>query len=173
MRITATLTLTLTLAATRALGQGFPNVPQTPGTLLSGLNAPQQGRTAIIAYHNGILFTVPEVPSSQPGADFQVRTWNIANPAAPVQPDPGAAGLQVASSEDVVVEPAARRPARQRGGRAGMEFVAVAGQHQPPTGMGLPGEGDDAHRRIVRPVGPIHCCDASRPAPSRTWPVPC
>ena len=68
-----------------ALAQGVPNVPQVPGTLLSGLNAPQQGRTAIIAYHNGILFAVPEAPSSQPGSDFQVRTWNIANPASPVQ----------------------------------------------------------------------------------------
>src|SRR6185436_6042276 len=28
---------------------GFPNVPQVAGTLLSGLNAPQQGRTAIVA----------------------------------------------------------------------------------------------------------------------------
>lgn len=64
---------------------GFPNVPQTPGTLLSGLNAPQQGRTAIIAYHNGVLFTVPEVPSSQPGADFLVRTWDLADPTAPVE----------------------------------------------------------------------------------------
>src|SRR5262249_19163560 len=59
---------------------GFPNVPQTPGALLSGLNAPQQGRTAIIAYQDGILFTVPEVPSSQPGADFQVRSWDIRDP---------------------------------------------------------------------------------------------
>lgn len=66
-----------------ALAQGVPNVPQVPGTLLSGLNAPQQGRTAIIAYHNGILFTVPEVPSSQPGADFQVRTWDISDPTDP------------------------------------------------------------------------------------------
>jgi len=48
------------LAAGVSSSQGFPNVPQTPGTLLSGLNAPQQGRTAIIAYHNGILFTLPE-----------------------------------------------------------------------------------------------------------------
>jgi len=47
---------------------GFPNVPQTPGTLLAGLLAPNQGRTAILAYHNGILFSVPEVPSSEPGA---------------------------------------------------------------------------------------------------------
>ena len=68
-----------------SLAAGFANVSRTPGELLSGLNAPEQGRTAIIAYHNGILFTVPEVPSSQPGADFQVRTWNIADPANPVE----------------------------------------------------------------------------------------
>jgi YVTN family beta-propeller protein len=64
---------------------GFPNVAQIPGEILSGLNAPQQGRTAIIAYHNGVLFTVPEVPASQPGADFRVRSWNISNPSNPVQ----------------------------------------------------------------------------------------
>ena len=63
---------------------GFPNLPQTPGEVLSGLNAPQQGRTAIIAYHNGVLFTVPEVPASQPGADFIVRTWSLADPQHPV-----------------------------------------------------------------------------------------
>ncbi len=64
---------------------GFPNVAQTPGAILSGLNAPGQGRTAVLAYHNGILFTVPEVPSSQPGADFQVRTWDISDPTSPVE----------------------------------------------------------------------------------------
>ena len=64
---------------------GFPNVAQTPGTLLSGLNAPQQGRTSIIAYHNGVLFTVPELPSSAPGSDFQVRTWDISDPTNPVE----------------------------------------------------------------------------------------
>lgn len=62
---------------------GFPNVPQVAGSLLSGPNAPSQGRTAIIAYHNGVLFTIPESPSSQPGSDLQVRIWNISNPAAP------------------------------------------------------------------------------------------
>ncbi|MEM7587463.1 MAG: Ig-like domain-containing protein [Acidobacteriota bacterium] len=67
-----------------ANAQGFPNVAQTPGALLSGLNAPQQGRTAILAYHNGLLFTVPEMPSSQPGSDFQVRTWDISDPTNPV-----------------------------------------------------------------------------------------
>ncbi len=64
---------------------GFPNVPQTAGEVLSGLNAPQQGRTAILAYHNGVLFTVPEVPSSQPGADFLVRTWDLSDPTSPVE----------------------------------------------------------------------------------------
>ena len=68
----------------RSFSQGFPNVPQTPGAILSGLNAPQQGRTAILAYHNGLLYTVPEVPSSQPGADFQVRTWDLSDPTHPV-----------------------------------------------------------------------------------------
>jgi YVTN family beta-propeller protein len=81
----------LCLLATRAaavippVAAGFPNVPQTPGAILSGLNAPQQGRTAIIAYQDGVLFTVPEVPSSQPGADFQVRTWDIRDPTRPIE----------------------------------------------------------------------------------------
>lgn len=61
----------------------FPNVAQTPGELLSGLNAPEQGRTAVIAYHGGILYTIPEMPASEPGSDFQVRSWNIANPRSP------------------------------------------------------------------------------------------
>jgi hypothetical protein len=64
---------------------GGAHVAQTAGAILSGLNAPQQGRTAIIAYHNGVLFTVPEVPASQPGADFQVRTWDISNPRQPIE----------------------------------------------------------------------------------------
>ena len=68
-----------------AVTPGFPNLAQVPGAVLSGLNAPGQGRTAIIAYHNGVLFTVPEVPSSQPGADFLVRTWDISDPTEPLQ----------------------------------------------------------------------------------------
>ncbi|MGH7786572.1 MAG: Ig-like domain-containing protein, partial [Candidatus Binatia bacterium] len=90
-RITVGLVAAALLLAGHATAQvgppvtpGFPNVAQTPGAVLSGLNAPQQGRTAILAYHNGILFTVPEVPSSQPGADFQVRTWDIRNPRQPI-----------------------------------------------------------------------------------------
>ena len=85
--------VSLALAVTPALAgggvppvvPGFPNVPQTPGTLLSGLNAPEQGRTAILAYHNGVLFTVPELPSSAPNSDFQVRTWDLADPTNPVE----------------------------------------------------------------------------------------
>ena len=66
-----------------AMAAGFANVPRTPGELLSGLNAPEQGRTAIIAYHAGTLFTVPEIPSSQSGSDFLVRTWDLADPTQP------------------------------------------------------------------------------------------
>ncbi|HYD47459.1 MAG TPA: hypothetical protein VEB21_03895, partial [Terriglobales bacterium] len=93
IRLLIVCTIALTLALTAAAGAqvgppvtpGFPNVTQVPGAILSGLNAPQQGRTAVLAYHNGILFTVPEVPASQPGADFEVRTWDIRNPRQPVQ----------------------------------------------------------------------------------------
>ena len=60
---------------------GFPNVARTPGERIAGNIAPNQGRTAIIAYHNGVLFTVPEAPSSNPGSDLQVRTWDISTPA--------------------------------------------------------------------------------------------
>ncbi|MBB6087290.1 Ig-like domain-containing protein [Wenzhouxiangella marina] len=66
---------------------GFPNVPQTAGALISsGLIAPTQGRTAIIAYHNGVLVTIPEAPSSNPGSDLQVRTWDISTPERLVNP---------------------------------------------------------------------------------------
>ena len=58
---------------------GFPNVPQTPGTLISGLHEPNQGRTAIIAYHNGLLFTLPELPGSQGGSDYLARTWDLSD----------------------------------------------------------------------------------------------
>lgn len=33
----------------------------------------------MIAYHNGWLYTVPEMPSSQPNSDFLVRRWNLEN----------------------------------------------------------------------------------------------
>ena len=89
--VTFTLAVAILLATTVTFGQslppvvpGFPNVTQTPGTILSGINQPQQGRVAIIAYHNGVLYTVPEVPSSQPNSDWRVRAWDLADPTAPV-----------------------------------------------------------------------------------------
>ena len=63
--------------------QGFPNTNQTAGALLTNLMVPTQGRTAILAYHNGTLYTVPEIPSSQPNSDFLVRTWDLSNLAGP------------------------------------------------------------------------------------------
>ncbi|MDX2177347.1 MAG: Ig-like domain-containing protein [Candidatus Sumerlaeia bacterium] len=62
-----------------ALGQGFPNVPRTPGELLAGPIAPEQGRTAIIAWHGDYLVTVPEPPGSQFGADVQMRVMDISD----------------------------------------------------------------------------------------------
>jgi hypothetical protein len=80
----------LAVAVSSALSQGFPNNQYAPGQvgmLLSGPHAPRQGRTAILAWHNGLLYTVPEVPSSFTTqalpADYQVRSWNLANPANP------------------------------------------------------------------------------------------
>ncbi len=82
MRLFLTVACTVGLICeSLSFGQGFPNVPQVPGALLSGgLLEPQQGRTAIITYHNGWLYTVPEHPSSQPGSDYQARRWNLADP---------------------------------------------------------------------------------------------
>ena len=65
-----------------AMALGVANVPQVPGTLLSGPNAPEAGRTAVIAYHGGMLITFPEAPGSPPG-DYQVRAWDIADPTNP------------------------------------------------------------------------------------------
>lgn len=78
-RVTKILILGLCGISGHVAGQGFPNVAQTPGELLTPLLAPNQGRTAVIAYHNGWLYTVPEIPSSQPGSDYQVRRWNISD----------------------------------------------------------------------------------------------
>ena len=83
-RIAGLLALLLAPAGL-ASAAGFANVPRTPGEFISGTHAPQQGRTAVIAYHNGILFTVPETASSAPGSDFQVRTWDLADPANPIE----------------------------------------------------------------------------------------
>ncbi len=78
------IALCLLLSAASALAQGVPNVPQVPGTLLSGPNAPEMGRLAVIAYHGEMLITLPEVPGGPPG-DWQVRAWNIADPTNPQQ----------------------------------------------------------------------------------------
>ncbi|MGV3756904.1 MAG: Ig-like domain-containing protein, partial [Verrucomicrobiota bacterium] len=61
------------------IGQGFPNVEQTPGALLTSLLGTDNGRMAIIAYHNGWLYTSPESPDSLAGSDILARRWNIAN----------------------------------------------------------------------------------------------
>ena len=73
------LSLTTLLAT-----QSLPNEMQVPGTLLSGPIAPEQGRTAIIAWHGNRVVTVPEPPGSQPGADLNIRIVDISNARNPV-----------------------------------------------------------------------------------------
>ncbi len=63
--------------------QGFPNVSRTAGELLSGPIAPEQGRTAIIAWHGERIVTVPEAPGSQEGADVLMRVVDISDPFNP------------------------------------------------------------------------------------------
>ncbi len=67
-----------------AVAQGFPNIPRTAGELLAGPVAPEQGRTAIIAWHDDHIVTVPEAPGSQVGADVQMRVVDISDPANPI-----------------------------------------------------------------------------------------
>jgi len=80
-------TLALALAPVALCGtaaaQGFPNIPRTPGELLSGPIAPEQGRTAIVAWHGERIVTVPEGAGSQPGADVLMRIVDINDPVHP------------------------------------------------------------------------------------------
>lgn len=64
-------------------GIGFANIARTEGALLAGPLAETDGRMAILAWHNGVLFSVPEQPSSQPGSNFQTRMWNLTDPTQP------------------------------------------------------------------------------------------
>lgn len=64
-------------------GIGFPNIARTEGALLAGPFAVNDGRGAILAWHNGILFTEPESPSSNPGSNLQTRMWNLMDPSNP------------------------------------------------------------------------------------------
>jgi DNA-binding beta-propeller fold protein YncE len=64
-------------------GIGFANIGRTEGELLAGPLIPNDGRMAILAWHNGVLFSVPEQPSSQPGSNVQTRMWNLSDPTDP------------------------------------------------------------------------------------------
>ncbi len=78
-----TLSVILTTALTSiphdSSAQGFPNVARTPGELLAGPIAPEQGRTAIVAWHGERIVSVPEPPGSQPGADVDMRIVDISD----------------------------------------------------------------------------------------------
>ena len=63
--------------STAAVEEYFPNVTRTPGELLAGPLAPEQGRTAIVGWHGGRIVSVPEGPGSQTGADRHVRDYDL------------------------------------------------------------------------------------------------
>ncbi|UXI65857.1 PKD domain-containing protein [Tahibacter amnicola] len=66
-------------------GIGFPNIARTEGELIAPRFAGQDGRMAILAWHNGVLVSVPEAPDSAQGSNLQVRLWSLMNPAAPLR----------------------------------------------------------------------------------------
>ena len=76
--------LWLCASAADAQGPGFANVPRQKGELLVGPIAPSIGRTAVLAYHQGLLLANPESPGSAPGSDLQSRAFDISDPANPV-----------------------------------------------------------------------------------------
>ncbi len=75
------------LASWSVRGAGFENIPRAAaGQLLTPARiAATHGRTAIIAWHNGLVYTAPEPPGSAPGSDIQARSWDFADPANPVE----------------------------------------------------------------------------------------
>ncbi|MFW5829078.1 MAG: hypothetical protein ACOCXA_02350, partial [Planctomycetota bacterium] len=59
---------------------GYPVQTRTPGDLLSdGHIQGSMGRLSSIAFHRGVLVTLPEGPGSSPGSDLKVRSWDISS----------------------------------------------------------------------------------------------
>jgi hypothetical protein len=84
--------------AAQVTTQGFLNLPRTeaPGTLLSHpvTNGSEPiGRTTSINYLNGWIIVGAEQPGSRPGSDWQMRVYDIADPANPVRRFPSDFGL--------------------------------------------------------------------------------
>jgi DNA-binding beta-propeller fold protein YncE/mono/diheme cytochrome c family protein len=86
----AMLALALTVGPVDRLAAqaGFPNTPRVPGTLIT--TGPQgfssDGRGALIAFHGGLLYTIPEHPSSAAGSSLHIKAWNIASEAQLANP---------------------------------------------------------------------------------------
>jgi len=82
---------------------GFNNAAraEAPGTLLSHpvTNGSEPiGRTTSINYLNGWIILGGEVPGSRAASDFQMRVYDIANPANPVRRMPSDFGLNYANN---------------------------------------------------------------------------
>ena len=57
----------------------IPNVEQVPGRLLAGPFATGDGRTAVLAIHEGYLWQSPESPGSLAESNLLVRAWDISS----------------------------------------------------------------------------------------------
>ncbi len=100
----ALLFLTLVVSASaQVTTTGFNNAAraEAPGTLLSHpvTNGSEPiGRTTSINYLNGWIIVGAEVPGSRNGSDYQMRVYDIANPANPVRRMPSDFGLNYANN---------------------------------------------------------------------------
>lgn len=96
------LTLAVSVSA-QVTTTGFNNAPRTeaPGTLLSHpvTNGSEPiGRTTSINYLNGWIIVGAEQPGSREGSDWQMRVYDIADPANPVRRMPSDFGLNYANN---------------------------------------------------------------------------
>ncbi|MGB0743047.1 MAG: hypothetical protein ACPGSB_00845, partial [Opitutales bacterium] len=87
LRISALCFLAPMLLAPTAFAQGFPNIdrPGAEGTMVGSPFALNDGRSAIIAWHNEVLYSIPEIPGSADGSNYQVRSWDFSDINAPLE----------------------------------------------------------------------------------------
>jgi YVTN family beta-propeller protein len=88
----------ISCATAQVTTSGFLNQPrpEAPGTLLSHplLNDSEAiGRTTTLNYLNGWLIVGGEQPGSRPGSDWQLRVYDISDPANPIRYMPDDFGL--------------------------------------------------------------------------------
>ncbi|MGJ8641201.1 MAG: Ig-like domain-containing protein [Opitutaceae bacterium] len=69
-----------------AFTAGFQNIdrPGETGNMIAPPFALGDGRSAIMAWHNGLLYSIPEQPGSADDSSYLVRSWDFSDLAAPI-----------------------------------------------------------------------------------------